>query len=108
LLVTDTHPIAPPQVGDLGADVFDDSNDLMAGDQRKPRVTPIIVHELDVAPRNAAVRDPHQGVTAAERPLIKEGLHRSTLLSDRIGLDPYHHSGSTVCGRGDLVRGGSR
>jgi hypothetical protein len=68
--VTDTHTIAPLQVGDLGTKRFDDSNDLMARDQGKPRVAPFIVHELDVAPRDATVRDPHQDVMAADRPLV--------------------------------------
>ena len=53
LLVTDTHTIAPVQVSDLGTKLFDDSNDLMARDQGKPRLAPFIIHELDVAPRNA-------------------------------------------------------
>ena len=53
---------------------FDDSDDLVARNQRKPRVAPIIVDVLDVASRDAAVRDPHQDVPAAERSLITEGL----------------------------------
>ena len=33
LLVADAHAIAPPQVGHLGTDLFDDADDLMARDQ---------------------------------------------------------------------------
>ena len=85
-LVPDTDAIAGVQVGDLGTGLFDDSNDLVAGDQRIPRVTPIIIDVLDVAPREAAMRDPHQDVTAAERPLIEEGLRRAAFLFDRVAL----------------------
>lgn len=60
LLVPDTDPITGVQVGDLGTGLFDDSNDLVAGDQRIPRVAPIIIDELDVAPREATMRDPYQ------------------------------------------------
>ena len=79
LLVPDTDTITGVQVGDFRAGLFDDSNDFMAGDQRIPRVTPVIVDVLDVASREAAMRDPHQDVTAAERPLIEEGLRRAAL-----------------------------
>ena len=94
LLVSDTHTIAPLQVGDLGTKLFDDSNDLMARDQGKPRVAPFIIHELDVAPRDATMRDPHQDVMAADRPLIREGLRTSAFLLDRMGSDLHHHSAS--------------
>lgn len=87
LLVTDAHPIAPLELGDVGTGLFDDSDDLMARDQGKPRVAPIIVDELDVAPRDTTVRDPHQDVTAAECPLIREALRLSAFLSDRVGTD---------------------
>ena len=87
LLVTDTDTITGVQVGDFRASLFDDSNDLMAGDQRIPRVTPVIVDVLDVASGEAAMRDPHQDVTAAERPLIEEGLRRAALLSDCVRSD---------------------
>jgi len=87
LLVPDTDAIAGVQVGDLGAGLFDDSNDLVAGDQRIPRVTPIIIDELDVAPREATMRDPYQDVMAAESPVIQEGLRRAAFLSDRVCAD---------------------
>jgi hypothetical protein len=70
LLVPDTDAIAGLQVGDLGTGLFDDSHDLVARDQWILRVTPIIIDELDVAPREATMRDPHQDVTGAESPLI--------------------------------------
>ena len=93
LLVPDTDAIAGVQVGDLGTGLFDDSNDFVAGDQRIPRVTPIIIDELDVAPREATMRDPHQDVTAAERPLIQEGLRRAAFLSDRVCSDLHDSLG---------------
>ncbi len=93
LLVTDTDAIAAVQVGDLGTGFFDYSNDLVAGDQRIPRVTPIIIDELDVAPREAAMRDPHQDVTAANRPLIQKRLRRAAFLSDRICSDLHDSLG---------------
>jgi hypothetical protein len=58
LLVTDTDTITRVQVGNLGTGLFDDANDFMARNQRKPRITPSIVDELDVAPRQATMRDP--------------------------------------------------
>ena len=93
LLVTDTDTITGLQVGDFGAGLFDDSNDFMAGDQRKPRVTPVIVDVLDVASGEAAVRDPHQDVTAAERPLIEEGLRRAAFRSDCVRFDVHEQAG---------------
>src|SRR5262245_52460921 len=92
LLVTDAHPIASLELGDVGTGLFDDSDDLMARNQGKPRVAPIIVDVLDVAPRDAAVRDPHQDVVAAECPLIREALRLSAFLSDRVGTDLSDHA----------------
>ena len=86
-LVPDTDTIAGVQVGDIGTGLFDDSNDLVSGDQRIPRVTPIIIDVLDVASREAAMRDPHEDVTAAEGPLVEEGLRRAAFFFDRVCSD---------------------
>ncbi len=66
LLVPDTDTITRMQVGDVGACRFDDANDFVARDQWEPSITPGIVDELDVAPRQASMRDPHENVCAAE------------------------------------------
>jgi hypothetical protein len=94
LLISDTDAIAGVQVGDLGTGLFDDSNDFVAGDQRIPRVAPIIIDEPDVAPCEATMRDPHQDVTAADSPLIQEGLRRPAFLADRVCSDLHDYSGS--------------
>jgi hypothetical protein len=93
LLVPDTDTITGVQVADFGAGLFDDSNDLVAWDQRIACVTPVIIDVLDVASREAAMRDPHQDVTAAERPLIEEGLRRAALLSDCVRSDLHDQAG---------------
>ncbi|HVQ48045.1 MAG TPA: hypothetical protein VMS62_14550 [Gemmatimonadales bacterium] len=93
LLVPDTDAITGVKVGDLGTGLFDDSHDLVAGDQRIPRVTPIIIDELDVTPREATMRDPYQDVTAAESPLIQKGLRRAAFLSYRVCSDLHDSLG---------------
>jgi len=87
LLVSDTDTITAMQVRDGGAGLFDDADDFVAGDQRIPCVTPVVVDVLDVASREAAVRDPDQDVTVAERPFIEEGLCPAAWLRDRVRSD---------------------
>jgi hypothetical protein len=89
LLVADAHTIATPQVGHLGTDLFDDADDLMARDQWEPRVAPVIVDELDVAPGHAAMCDPHQDVTSAKVPVVGEGLRQTASLPDGMGADSH-------------------
>src|SRR5688572_17020021 len=46
LLIADADPIAGPQADDARAGLFDHADDLVAGDDRVSRVTPIVVDAL--------------------------------------------------------------
>ena len=89
LLVADAHAIPVPQVGHVRTRLFDDADDLVARDQGEPRVAPVIVDELDVAPGHAAVRDPHQDLTSAEVPLIEEGFRSAASALDGMSSDSH-------------------
>src|SRR3954452_25174530 len=84
---SDGDRVADLMFGDLGSDRSHFSNDLVPGDDRVDRSTPIVAALMQVGMADASVGDPDRNVVAAYRaPLDLHGLQR---LVGRIGAPGF-------------------
>src|SRR5436190_2861558 len=90
-LEADADTITPSQLGDIGTDLFDNPHYLVSWNERETGIAPIVLDELNVASRDAPVRDPHQRVVAADLATVDIGLCGSSLGLDCKSSD-FDHS----------------
>jgi hypothetical protein len=84
-LVTNTDTIARLHFGDATTGPVHDPYHLVARHQREARVAPVVLDHLEVASRDAPVRELHQHIVRPDVRSVGERDQGSALLRNRVG-----------------------